>query len=437
MHQPSAPTDPSNAGDRVFKKLAARMPGLSIKSRLLDRLNELHHDLHTRAVRTYRNRKNLLNGYSYDVFYDWDTYFENCYLAHLGESRFCRSNTEAFLDQQLNNGFVSRSLGLPRMRQHYKPFLAQMVWLGVRQGEDPRWLEGRYLDRLERYLGYWRWHCDYDRNGLSVWDSADHSGMDNQIRRAGDYHEDAIEGVDLNVYLAREFDAMANLLIRLDRHDNARVYRDLATQRRAAINEYLWDDDAGFYFDRHEQRDERRRVFTVAGFLTLWDGTAPEARAQRLIDEHLTDREAFWLEYPVATWSKREPDYYQMRRGHECNWRGPCWVPTNYMLFQGLRRYGRTQLAEELAYRTAEMALRETTTREFYNAETGVGQGLSPFWGWSALAYVMPLEFEAGVDPTSLDSPSSAALPTLLNNHWNQANPLRNARVTEARPDAL
>jgi neutral trehalase len=261
--------------------------------------------------------------------------------------------------------------------------------------------------------------------------------MDNQIRRAGDYHEDAIEGVDLNVYLAREFDAMANLLIRLDRHDNARVYRDLATQRRAAINEYLWDDDAGFYFDRHEQRDERRRVFTVAGFLTLWDGTAPEARAQRLIDEHLTDREAFWLEYPVATWSKREPDYYQMRRGHECNWRGPCWVPTNYMLFQGLRRYGRTQLAEELAYRTAEMALRETTTREFYNAETGVGQGLSPFWGWSALAYVMPLEFEAGVDPTSLDSPSSAALPTLLNNHWNQANPLRNARVTEARPDAL
>ncbi|MEM6332286.1 MAG: trehalase family glycosidase [Planctomycetota bacterium] len=428
-------------GNIVLQKLAQRMPGLDVEALLMGRLDELHHDLHTRAVRTYRNRRNLLNGYSYDVFYDWDTYFENCYLAHLGERRFCRNNTEAFLDDQLANGFVSRSLGLRRMRQHYKPFLAQMVWLGVRQGEDPRWLEGRYLDRLKRYLDYWRWHCDYDRNGLSVWDSADHSGMDNQIRRAGKHHEDAIEGVDLNVYLAREFDAFANLLTTLDRADPAAAYRALAKERRDAINQHLWDDEAGFYFDRHEQDDKLRRVFTVAGFLPLWDGIATQAQAKRLIDEHLTNPDAFWLSYPVATWSKLEPDYYQMRRDHECNWRGPCWVPTNYMVFQGLRRYGRTQLAEDLAYRTAEMALREATTREFYNAETGVGQGLSPFWGWSALAYVMPLEFETNSDPTDLqfadDNRPASPLPNLLVDHWGQRNPLHRARVTDARPDAI
>ncbi|MEM1097159.1 MAG: trehalase family glycosidase [Planctomycetota bacterium] len=441
MPTPTPAARETDPGEIVIQKLQARLTDRDAKSAMFDRLGELHHDLHTRAVRSYNNRRNLLNGYSYDVFYDWDTYFENCYLAHLGESRFCRSNTEAFLDQQLNSGFVSRSLGLPRLRQHYKPFLAQMVWLGVRQGDDPRWLEGRYLDRLERYLDHWRWHCDYDCNELSVWDSADHSGMDNQVRRAGDYHEDAIEGVDLNVYLAREFNAFDNLLVRLGREASAEKYRSLAKQRRSAINEHLWDEEAGFYFDRHERDDELRRVFTVAGFLPLWDGTATDDRAQRLIDEHLTDREAFWLDYPVATWSKREPDYYQMRRGHECNWRGPCWVPTNYMVFQGLRRYGRTELAEALAYRTAEMALRETTTREFYNAETGVGQGLAPFWGWSALAYAMPLEFEAGVDPTDLCSfPADAAvdrLPCLLTEHWGQANPLHRAQVREARPDAI
>ncbi|MEM6391580.1 MAG: trehalase family glycosidase [Planctomycetota bacterium] len=432
------------AGETVIRKLADRLPDRDARSALFDRLHELHHDLHTRAIRSYNNRRNLLNGYSYDVFYDWDTYFENCYLAHLGEPRYCRSNTEAFLDQQLANGFVSRSLGLPRLRQHYKPFLAQMVWLGVRQGDDPRWLEGRYLERLEKYLEHWRWHCDYDCNGLSVWDSADHSGMDNQDRRAGVYHEDAVEGVDLNVYLAREFDAMANILTRLGEADRAEAYRQRACERRDAINEHLWNEAAGFYFDRHEAQDEHRKVFTIAGFIPLWDGTAPQDRADRLIDEHLTDREAFWLEYPVTTWSKREPDYYQMRRDHECNWRGPCWVPTNYMVFQGLRRYGRTELAEELAYRTAEMALRETTTREFYNAETGVGQGLAPFWGWSALAYAMPLEFECGVDPTRLDPPEQASadapsgsLEPCLTQAWGFENPLKNPVVTEARPDAL
>jgi len=42
----------------------------------------------------------------------------------------------------------------------------------------------------------------------------------------------------------------------------------------------------------------------------------------------------------------------------------------------------------------------ETSTREYYNAETGCGLGLDPFWGWSSLAYLMPLEQELGYDPT-------------------------------------
>ena len=55
------------------------------------------------------------------------------------------------------------------------------------------------------------------------------------------------------------------------------------------------------------------------------------------------------------------------------------------------------------AYRTFDMVLAEDTTREWYNAETGAAQGLDPFWGWSALAYFMPLEYELGCNPTKLD----------------------------------
>ncbi|MEM6457832.1 MAG: trehalase family glycosidase [Planctomycetota bacterium] len=431
----TSPATPADVRSAVLDKLSACMPEFDVPARLEDRFATLHHDLRTRAIRGYDNRRSLLNGYSYDVFYDWDTYFENCYLAHLGEPRYCRVNSEAFLDHQLADGFVSRSLGQPRMRQHYKPFLAQMVWLGVRQGQDPRWLRGRYLQRLERYLEHWVWHHDHDRNGLSVWDSADHSGMDNQDRRAGPRHAEAVEGVDLNVYLAREFDAMANLYARLDEPSAVQSHRQRAAERRERINDLLWDEDAGFYFDRHERDDALRPVFTIAGLLPLWDGTATKHRAQRLIDEHLTDPESFWLPYPVATWSKREPDHYQLRRGHECNWRGPCWLPTNYMIFHGLRRYGREDLAETLAYRTAEMALREEATREFYDAETGVGQGLDPFWGWSALAYAMPFEFEADVDPTDLKT--DAPLRPLISETWPLENPLRHPVVTPARPDAL
>ena len=40
--------------------------------------------------------------------------------------------------------------------------------------------------------------------------------------------------------------------------------------------------------------------------------------------------------------------------------------------------------------------------REFYNGETGSGQGLNPFWGWSTLAYLMPVEYQLKYDPTDL-----------------------------------
>lgn len=48
------------------------------------------------------------------------------------------------------------------------------------------------------------------------------------------------------------------------------------------------------------------------------------------------------------------------------------------------------------------MAMNLQATYEFYNAETGAGFGLNPFWGWSALAYIMPLECILNYNPTDL-----------------------------------
>ena len=180
-------------------------------TRLKIRLGEVNHDIRARGIRPYRDHTNLVTGYSYSEFYDWDLYFENLYLSYYGESRYCRSNLEAFLDQQAECGFVARTLKDPRYRQHFKPFLAQIALLGSKQTGSVNWLAGRYYQRLQKYLDYWFWFSDFDRNGLAVWDSADHSGMDNQVRRAGEMHAMTVEGVDLNCYLLMELRAMAAL----------------------------------------------------------------------------------------------------------------------------------------------------------------------------------------------------------------------------------
>lgn len=372
--------------------------------RLLSRLEAVNSDIRTRGIRKAAKGHDLVTGYSYDEFYDWDLYFENLYLSHFGVSRYCRNNLESFLDQQLPCGFVSRSLTLPRMRQHFKPFLAQIALLGCRQTGCYDWLLPRYYQRLAKSIDFWFWYQDFDKNGLAVWDSADHSGMDNQDRRAGENYSMTVEGVDLNCYLVREYQAMSALATGLGLAADAATFEAKATALSETINEVMWDEADGFYYDRYERKGEPVRVKSVAGFIPLWAGIVPPDRAERLVKDHLLNEEEFWICYPVATWSKSEPDYVQVLEDRNiCNWLGTTWIPTNYMVFHGLRKQGFGDIAEDLAYKTFELVINEADTREYYDGESGVGQGLNPFWGWSALGYLMPMEFENEYDPTEIE----------------------------------
>ena len=136
--------------------------------------------------------------------------------------------------------------------------------------------------------------------------------------------------------------------------------------------------------------------------------------------EHLLNKEEFWLPYAVATYAKTEPDYYQGVRAGECNWRGPSWIPANYMIFHGLLRYGFRGEARELALKSFDMALdRNKVTREFYDADSGEGNGMNPFWGWSSLAYVMIFDLEENYDPTDLAGPVRPLLRDVIGIRFN------------------
>lgn len=367
------------------------------------KIQQILNDMRDHGI-IYQDGKNCITGYAYHELFDWDMYFETLFLSYFGISKFCRTGVELFLDTQHDSGFVARTRGnvFPRERHPFKPFLAQTALLGSRQSKDFRWLEGKYFDRLEKYLDYWFWHCDSDKNGLCFWDGSDASGMDNQARRLGFDNVMEYEGVDLNCYLVRELDAMAEIAKSLGRDD--RKYIKHANELRKLINEVFWDETDGFYYDRSEKTGELNKIKSVAGFMPLWIGAVPEDRAERIVKQHLLNKDEFWLKYPVATWSKAEPDYYQERKGGECTWMGATWIPTNYMVFRGLINYGFTDVARELADKTFELVVSEAYLREYYNGETGAGQGLCPFWGWSSLGYVMKAELEEGICHSDLST---------------------------------
>ena len=94
--------DPTRIASAVKEKI-----GEVAWRRLHARLAEVNGHIISRGIQSYQGKSDLLTGYSCGEFFDWDLYFENVYMSYYGISRYCRTNLEAFLDQQLECGFVA------------------------------------------------------------------------------------------------------------------------------------------------------------------------------------------------------------------------------------------------------------------------------------------------------------------------------------------
>ena len=361
--------------------------------------------MRTQGVRTDEaSGKAYFTGYPHQTMYDWDQYFEAIIQLYLGwDGTYVKNAVTLFLDNQKEDGFIPRTVPeRPPHREgseHVKPFLAQTALLLYKREHTLSWLSVPYYLKLKKYLTYWLEDRLGERN-LSVWESAPHTGMDSHKERAGWWKDAISEGADLNSYLTRECRAFAVIADVLGENSDASHFRGHADRLSRAVRERLWDEEDGFFYDRHAGSGELIRVKSVAGFTPLWAGIATQEQAERLVTDHLLNPQEFWRTCPVSTYAATEPSFREVGPG--ASWKANCWIPANYFIFQGLRRYGYNDVAKVLAEKSYKL-VKQVGDREYYMSEVFEGCGHDPFWGWSHLAYFMPLESALGYDPTRLD----------------------------------
>jgi putative isomerase len=354
-----------------------------------------------------KTKKEYFTGYEYKTLYDWDQYFEAIIQIFLGwDTKYIQNGVTIFLDNQMPDGFIWRSV--PRSEggqgdEHVKPFLAQIALLVYNHTKDLSWIDDNYYSRLKEYINYWLVNKDINSDGLSIWDSAPHSGMDNQHERAGYWYDCFCEGVDLNSYLVRELKAMAQVAEIKGNLKDKEYFLECAKKKTDAVQS-LWNEEEGIFYDRHAKTKQPIKVKHAGIFAALWAGVATKEQAKRLIEEHLINENEFWRAFPVSTYAATEHGYVEnyMPLDLGCSWRANTWIPTNYYIFEGLRRYGYMDVAQKLAKITYS-TVKELGDREYYTSESRKGCGLNPFWGWSLLAYIMPSELIDGYDPTFLE----------------------------------
>ncbi len=139
--------------------------------------------------------------------------------------------------------------------------------------------------------------------------------------------------------------------------------------------EGLWDASHGRYGSRDVTTDTLIALPTVATFLPLWAGVAPE-RTARLV-ALLAGESGFWPRFPVPSVPTDARRFDASRY-----WKGPTWVNTNWLVVQGLRSVGAAEVADEIRDRTLDM-VHASGCFEYFSPLTGEGIGAADF-SWTA-----------------------------------------------------
>ncbi|MCF7997245.1 MAG: hypothetical protein K9L88_20825 [Chromatiaceae bacterium] len=225
-------------------------------------------------------------------------------------------------------------------------------------------------------------------DGLYFWAHPYESGVENAPRFSNTDESSlratrAIAATDFSSYVVLQLDAPAQMARRLDQAAEAAAFDAKAAALRTRIDEQLWDEATGLYFDR-DGADKPIRVATIASLMPLWAGVPDQTRATRLVRQ-LTDPERFGTRMPLPSVARNEPSF------EKDMWRGPVWINTAYAVVQGLLRYDRPHEAGEFAFRLCqgvyEVFERERRLYEFYDPDVPQTHALRRKHGnwWKAL----------------------------------------------------
>ena len=237
----------------------------------------------------------------------------------------------------------------------------------------------------------WLWRRRNTGDGLLVYYNPEESGWDNASRLLP-LPVKTVDGSTVAYLLRRVLADSAHVL---GREEEALKYSERAEVTSRSINERMWDDSTGFYYDLNMD-DRRRQQKSPAGFVPLLAGIVSSSRTEALA-AHLQNPSEFATGAPVPSVSKDDPQYDPTIWG----WNGPSWIPTNWLVMESFARAGRTDLSNALLQSTVNMMSKPDgfpEATEQYNSETGMPFGVSDY-SWSGAVNDYLARWVAGIQP--------------------------------------
>ena len=143
--------------------------------------------------------------------------------------------------------------------------------------------------------------------------------------------------------------------------------------------EKLYDTPTGQYYSRDFITHKLILEPSIGTFMPLYAGSISQQRAGELV-ALMKNHRTYWLHHPIPS-VPLDSTFFDAKR----YWQGPTWVNTNWLIIDGLKRYGFHEEAAELRERTLKM-IDYAGPYEYFSAIDGQGLGAADFAWTAALA---------------------------------------------------
>ena len=362
--------------------------------------------------------RNWAHGFGGWVVGEWDCFFGSL-LTNLEDPGQTSAGVRAILLAQSANGVVpnvdaangtspdrsqppvgayivlknyERNADIEQLRWAYPRLRKWHEWWLADRGDGQPWRDGNHNGLLE-------WGSDrggtYSVGGRGFlvqakWESGmDDSPMYDDVAYNPKTYTMELDDVGLNSLYALDAECLAKIAAILGYEDDKRRFVAEYDRVKSLVRKLLWNEQDGIFENRYWDGHFSRRL-SPTNFYPLLAGIATPAQAKRMVREHLLNSREFWGKYVIPTISRNDPAFQD-----QYYWRGDIWGPTNYLVYQGINRYGEDEVALEFAEKSHDLFMedwqRQQRTNEQYYAWGGSAGG-DVHYTWGALLCLIGME---------------------------------------------
>ncbi|MCA9347044.1 glycoside hydrolase [Candidatus Saccharibacteria bacterium] len=183
-----------------------------------------------------------------------------------------------------------------------------------------------------------------------------------------------IEDIGFNSILARN----NKILIELAEMARVKIPKELLDMihRQADALKKSWDKQDGNFYSKDFITGQPLQNLTISSLLPLYSGVISQDQAQRLVDQ-IKNYKIFGLRHPIPSVPVNNKDFDPMRY-----WQGPTWVNTNWLIIDGLKQYGFSEIADDIIKKTIEL-VEYHGPYEYFSPVDGQPLGAANF-SWTA-----------------------------------------------------